>query len=515
MKIPAAHFRTVLPARLATRLLLGAAFVGAAVGAVGIALVLAISSLHRTAGQARHSERVIGQANLVERLVLDLETGERGYVITGQRRFLEPYRSARADLGPEARLLTRLVQDDPDQRLRAVAIERQTSAYLRDWVIPLVDTARQSLPRARAKVATGGGKRRVDAIRHRFRKLVTSEELDNRQRGASANAAAFRATAIAGGGFALALTLLAFFVWFLSRTVLAPIRRVAEAARAVGSGDLGARVPGGGPVELADLSGAFNRMARSIEHDQARLNEQNEQLREVDRLKDEFVAAVSHELRTPLTSIRGYLDLVLDGSAGELNERQRRYLGVADRNSRRLLSLVGDLLLFAQIRAGKFKLHREPVDAVEVARDAFTAVAPAADAKQIELVLDDGVRTPLTADRARLGQVLDNLLSNAVKFTPEGGIVTLRVKPEGDSVRLEVADTGMGIPADETEQLFARFFRSSNATEQAIPGTGLGLTIVKALVEAHGGRISVESVEGSGTTFRIDLPSHDSSEARA
>ena len=130
-------------------------------------------------------------------------------------------------------------------------------------------------------------------------------------------------------------------------------------------------------------------------------------------------------------------------------------------------------------------------------------------------MLDDGMRTPLSADRARLGQMLDNLLSNAVKFTPEGGIVTLRVQPDGDCVRLEVADTGMGIPADETEQLFSRFFRTSNATEQAIPGTGLGLTIVKALVEAHGGRISVESVEGSGTTFRIDLPSQDSSEARA
>jgi two-component system phosphate regulon sensor histidine kinase PhoR len=198
---------------------------------------------------------------------------------------------------------------------------------------------------------------------------------------------------------------------------------------------------------------------------------------------------------------------VLDGSAGDLNEQQQRYLGVADRNSRRLLGLVGDLLLFAQIRSGKFRLHREPVDAVELARDAFSAVAPAADAKQIELVLVDGAQAPLTADRARLGQVLDNLLSNAVKFTPAGGTVSLTVQPDGDQVRLEVADTGMGIPYGEQEQLFGRFFRSSNATAQAIPGTGLGLTIVKALVEAHGGRISVDSVEGSGTTFRIDLPS--------
>jgi signal transduction histidine kinase len=506
-----AQLRTALPARLTTRMIVGAAFAGAAIGMVGLALLLAISSLHRTADEARHSEAVVSQANLVERLLLDLETGERGYVITGQERFLEPYRSARVTLGPELRRLTKLVEDDPGQRALAVTIRQQSLAYLKGWAIPLVETARRSLPRARAKVATGGGKRRVDDIRSRFRVLTGSEQLLSGEGGADANTAAVRAIATAAGGFAFVLALLAFFTWFLSRTVVAPIRRVADAARAVGGGDLAARVPAGGPVELADLSRAFNRMARSLQGQQARLREQNEQLREVDRLKDEFVAAVSHELRTPLTSIRGYLDLLLDGSAGELSEPQRRYLAVADRNSQRLLDLVGDLLLFAQIRAGKFRLQREHVDAVDVAREAFSAAAPAADAKQIELVLVDGVQAPLAADRARLGQVLDNLLSNAVKFTPEGGTVTLTVQPDADRVRLAVADTGMGIPAGELEQLFGRFFRTSNATEQAIPGTGLGLTIVKALVEAHGGRISVESVEGSGTTFRIELPS----EARA
>jgi CHASE3 domain sensor protein len=187
-------------------MLVGAAFVGAAVAAVGIALLLAITSLHRTAGEARHSERVIGQANLVEKLLLDLETGERGYVITGQQQFLEPFRDARVRLDPEARELRRLVKDDPDQRPRAVAIEREATAYLRDWAIPLVDTATHSLPRSRARVATGGGKRRVDEIRPRFRTLVRAEELDTRARGAHADVAAFRAIAIAiaAGGFAFA-----------------------------------------------------------------------------------------------------------------------------------------------------------------------------------------------------------------------------------------------------------------------------------------------------------------------
>jgi two-component system OmpR family sensor kinase len=510
-----AQLDTLLPARLTTRMLVGAALVSAAVAAVGIALLIAILSLRDTAHAARHSEQVIGEANLLERLVLDLETGERGFVITRQKRFLEPWRSARAAFGPESRRLGGLVSSNPAERAEVHAISEQAREYIRDWTLPVIAAARRNPARARAMVATGQGKRRVDAIRWHFRTLVGSEQLVVRSRGKGADDAAVRAIAIAAGGFALALALLAVLIAYLSRTTLRPVRRVADAARALGSGDLGARVPDGGPIEIEDLSRSFNRMAAAIEEQQALLTEQNEQLRELDRLKEEFVAVVSHELRTPLTSIRGYLDLVLDGSAGELDEQQRHFLDIANRNSRRLLRLVGDLLLFAQIQAGKFKLHRERVDAVEVARDAVSAVAPAADAKDIEVILADGIPSVVSADRARLGQVLDNLLSNAVKFTPEGGRVELRVGPRGTGIGIDVADTGMGIPAAEAEQLFERFFRTSNATDQAVPGTGLGLTIVKTLVDAHGGRISVDSVEGSGTTFRIDLPGPDPEESPA
>jgi signal transduction histidine kinase len=487
-------------------MLVGAALLGVAVAAVGIALVLAVSHLRRTGAEARHSERVIAQANLVEKLVLDVETGERGFVITGQKRFLQPWRGARTNLAPQTRRLERLVADDPRQRARAATIAARVHEYLRDWTAPLVETAEHSLPRARHLVATGRGKERVDRIRKVFKVLTGSEALLTHQRERRANAAASRAIGIAIGGFALALGLLAFFTGYLSRTVLRPIRRVASAAQAVAGGDLATRVPASGPSEVADLSRSFNRMAREIERHQATLSEQNEELRQLDRLKEEFVAVVSHELRTPLTSMRGYLGLVLDGSAGDLNEQQRRFLDIADRNSRRLLRLVGDLLLFAQIQSGTFRLVREPVDVVDVARDALAVAEPAAREKEIDLVLVDGVPVSISADRARLGQVLDNLLSNAVKFTPERGRVELRVGAGADGAEIEVADTGMGVPEAEAEQLFERFFRTSNASEHAVPGTGLGLAIVKALVDAHGGRISVESVEGSGTTFRIDLP---------
>ena len=232
----------------------------------------------------------------------------------------------------------------------------------------------------------------------------------------------------------------------------------------------------------------------------------NRQLRELDRMKDDFVASVSHELRTPLTSIRGYLDLVLDGETGELTDEQGRFLRIVERNADRLLRVVGDLLFVAQADAGKIALETEQIDIGEVAREAVEALRPVAADKHIELTLELGDLGELEADPARLAQVLDNLVSNAVKFTPEGGHVAVRTVRHGDSVILEVADDGMGMSQQEVQHVFRRFFRARAATEGAIQGTGLGLAIVQAIVSAHGGAISVESALGRGTTFRVELP---------
>ncbi len=233
---------------------------------------------------------------------------------------------------------------------------------------------------------------------------------------------------------------------------------------------------------------------------------QNERLRELDRLKDDFISLVSHELRTPLTSIQGYLELLLDGGAGELGSEQARFLTVVDRNSRRLMQLVGDLLFMAQVEAGKLALDLDEVDLTEVINECLEAARPTADERQLELVAEIQEIPTMLGDRSRLAQVLDNLVSNALKFTPHSGSVSVRVSTDGDDALVEIVDTGVGIPAGEQERLFERFFRSSNATEQAIPGTGLGLTIAKTIVERHEGSITIESVEGAGTTVRVRLP---------
>ena len=231
------------------------------------------------------------------------------------------------------------------------------------------------------------------------------------------------------------------------------------------------------------------------------------QERELDRLKDEFIATVSHELRTPLTSMMGFLEMLREGEAGELLPEQERFLSIVHRSSVRLQRLVGDLLFIARLDASGLDLQLD--DAVlleEVVAEAVEAASADARSHEVHLQLEQNGTVGVRGDRERLGQLVSNLISNAVKFTPAGGNVTARVFVENGNGVVEVEDTGIGIPKAEQERLFQRFFRASTATDQAIPGTGLGLAITKAIAEAHDGKISCRSTPGEGTTFRVELP---------
>jgi PAS domain S-box-containing protein len=231
-----------------------------------------------------------------------------------------------------------------------------------------------------------------------------------------------------------------------------------------------------------------------------------ERLRTLDRVKDEFVAGASHELRTPLTSIQGYAELLLDGTAGELNDDQRAYLLTIHRNGERLERLVDDLLFAARADAGKLELTLAEVDLEQLVLECVESARPAAEQQEILLDCSTEPVPPIAGDSARLSQLLDNLVSNAIKFTPAGGSVMVTLTANGGSAVIDVSDTGIGIPSGERPRLFERFFRSTLATERAIQGTGLGLSITKDIAESHGGRIDCESTEGTGTTFRVELP---------
>jgi two-component system, sensor histidine kinase and response regulator len=245
---------------------------------------------------------------------------------------------------------------------------------------------------------------------------------------------------------------------------------------------------------------AENELARQA----GELSAQNERLRELDRLKDEFVALVSHELRTPLTSIIGYIDLLRDERASKMDADH--FAGVIQRNAERLLHLVGDLLFLSQLQTGQLALEVCDTHLADIAAGAVQEMRPAAGLKNIELTLSAAVDPQLPADPARMAQLLGNLISNAVKFTGEGGMVAVTLAVEGGEAVLSVADTGIGIPAADQERIFDRFFRAEAATRRMIPGSGLGLTISKAIVDAHQGTITVGSDEDHGSTFTVRLP---------
>jgi signal transduction histidine kinase len=232
------------------------------------------------------------------------------------------------------------------------------------------------------------------------------------------------------------------------------------------------------------------------------------QERQLDRLKEEFVATVSHELRTPLTSMMGFLEMLREGEAGKLTAEQDRFLAIVYRSSERLQRLVGDLLFVARLDASGIQLQLASLRFDESVAEAVEIASGLARTGGIDLTFESSPAEGITlrADGERLAQLAGNLISNALKFTPEGGRVQVRTFVEGDHTVLEVEDTGIGIPELEQERVFERFFRSSSATAQAIPGTGLGLVISRAIAEAHGGRISVVSEPGKGSTFRVELP---------
>lgn len=252
-------------------------------------------------------------------------------------------------------------------------------------------------------------------------------------------------------------------------------------------------------------------VARVIVEAEFRANQSEhiELLKRLERQKSNFVATVSHELRTPLTSIIGYLELLQDTKAGELTGEQHEMLEAMDRNANRLRSLIEDLLLLNQRESDGLKVNVADVAICEIVTEICLELSPIAQSRSIEIDLTPGPKMAIVlGDRMQLHGAIINIVSNAIKFSRPGDVVTIRCIVDEDTrrVKLTCQDRGIGIPSDDQAQLFTRFFRASNATREMVPGSGLGLSIVKQIVEDHGGEVRLTSLEGEGTTVVIDLP---------
>ncbi len=255
--------------------------------------------------------------------------------------------------------------------------------------------------------------------------------------------------------------------------------------------------------DVTEREDAQKALLETLEHQRTAV----EQLRELERVKGDFVSTVSHELRTPITSIIGYTELLGDGDYGELTLSQQEIIDRVDRNGRRLLLLVEDLLTLSQIESALLKIEPVVTDLRQVVTRAHETLDPMLCGRSLDVAMLVPTQPVVHhGDPVQLERMLVNLLTNAVKFTPDGGRVELVLRSCGEKTEIVIRDTGMGIPAHEQDQLFTRFFRSSAVTEQAIQGIGLGLTIVKAIVALHGGAVSVHSVPGEGTAVTVTLP---------
>jgi signal transduction histidine kinase len=487
---------------LAARTFFATLIVGALVASVFVVMLLAVSALREAERREARSKDVTVAALGLEKLVLDMQTGVRGFVFTGNDRLLAPLHTARRGLPRQLAELERLVADSPEQRRRVRALEQQINDYNETYAIPIVEIARFNRAAAAAPASVADDKRQIDAIRERFSTLLAVEE---RLAARSAESADDRWTVALvlgiGGLAALAAAMLAFGI-YLARSIARPVREVSEAAARLADGHLEQRLREGGPGEVGELTRAFNAMAENLERNRHELRAQNEQLRESERMKSELVSIVSHELRTPLASVLGFTSLLLTRDFDE--ETRQRYLGIIDAQARRLGSLIDDFLDARRLEQGKLELDRERIELGPLLREQADLFYGQSDRHRLKVEIPE---EPLAVrgDRDRLAQVIGNLLSNAIKYSPEGGVVELVGEGDDGKIRVAVRDQGVGIPNDQQSQIFTRFFRG-DAAASGIGGTGLGLAVSREIVEAHGGRIGFTSAEQEGSTFWLELP---------
>ncbi len=234
------------------------------------------------------------------------------------------------------------------------------------------------------------------------------------------------------------------------------------------------------------------------------IREQNERLKELDRMKSEFLSTAAHELRTPLTSILGFSEILLKRKLDE--ERRNKFLKIINEESLGLSALINDLLDLSRIESGRgFKISKAPIEIKEVILENIDIFQAQTDKHTFKTNLSHDL-VKIEADKDKINQVMENLISNALKFSPEGGEITVSIEQSKDKIKVSVSDNGMGIPEKDLPHLFEKFYRAENASSKAIGGTGLGLAIVKYIVESHGGRISAESKIRKGSTFSFALP---------
>lgn len=303
-------------------------------------------------------------------------------------------------------------------------------------------------------------------------------------------------TILVGSGAIIVITF--FFAWLMSRGITRPLRQLVDAAHYIGEGNLDSRVNITARNELGDLGAAFNTMVDELQQSLARE-------KALEKSRRELIANVSHDLRTPLTSIRGYVEGLRDGVAQD-PDRFKRYLDVIYEKTLGLERLIADLFQLSQLDARQLEMQPRQTNATELLRHIAERFKPDVEAAGVNMHAEiPPDLQPVMVDHERIEQALGNIIENAIKYTPAGGTISLMAVAENQGVRVMVADTGEGISPEDLPRVFERLYRGEKSRSRQSGGTGLGLAIAKQIIEAHGGRIWVESEQGQGSRFYISL----------
>jgi signal transduction histidine kinase len=471
-------------------LLLGAAFV---------LLVFAVSGQRDAGRLALRSQEAITAGTDLEKTVISLENGLRGFVAGGRERQLQPWNAGLKVYPAQVRKLERLVSDVPSQQAQVRGIKEQIDDYVNLWATPLLGLARQRPAVAQSVIVTGTGRVRIDQLRASFARLFAQEQALAIKREHSAETNSSRAIAAGWAGLALLLVLAAAASYYLRRSVVRPVLTVAEASRRLAEGDMSARVPPVRDDEIGDLARAFNSMADSLEASSDALAERSRELERSNRELEQFASVTSHDLQAPLATISMYAQLLEQRHSQELNGGQQLVEGI-NAATVKARTLIRDLLEYS--RAGRGELLNEPVEMVDVAGEALEMLAGPIEQSGADVTVEE--LPVILGDVRKLRQVFLNLISNALKFAEDIPVVRVSAEVQGNTAIFAVTDNGIGMDPGQAERIFQPFHRLHS--EDDYPGTGIGLAVCERIIEQHGGRIWAQSAPQQGSTFRFTLP---------